>query len=165
MTEVGFGWLDRDEPAQALSCFQRSVELAPTNVRGLDGLGHVYELQGDTDKAIATWERAVELNPDAPPILTSLGVTCVQVGRIDEGRIRLERALEVSPQNAEAFLALSQSAKITVDDPIIVKLESLITRDTIPPESRSKMHFALGKSYEDTGRHEDAFTNTNSETS
>lgn len=157
LTEIGFGWLDRDEPEKALPFFERSIELGPTNVRGLDGLGHVYELQGNTDKAITTWERAVELNSDAPPILTSLGVTCVQVGRIDEGRKRLERVLEISPQNAEAFLALSQSAKIQEGDPLIVKLESLITRYTIPPEARSKMHFALGKAYEDTGRFEEAF--------
>ena len=119
--ETGFVWLDRDEPEQALPYFERAVELSPTNVRGLDGLGHVYELQGDTDKAIATWERAATLNPDAPPILTSLGVTCVQVGRIDEGRQRLHRVLEIAPQNAEAFLAqpvqTGQSTEASVDPP------------------------------------------------
>lgn len=157
LTELGCVCRDQEELDAAEELLTRAIDLEPRCVRALDGLGHVYGQRGEDERAVETWQLALEVEPRAPAVLTSLGITLVQVGRADDGRSFLQRAIEAVPRHAEAHLALAQAGKVQADDPEIVRLESLVDADSIPDEDRAKLHFSLGKCYEDTGRYEQAF--------
>ena len=156
-TEYGFICLDRDEYEMARRHLQQAVQSAPKNSRGIQGLGLVYERLGDIDKAVDTWERCLKISPNEPQVLTSLGQCSIQVGRIDQGREYLNHAIRLSPRSAEAHLGLAMSGKATESDPQIARLAMLIDDAGIVGDQRVRMHFALGKLYEDTKQFEKAF--------
>lgn len=156
-TEYGFVCLDRDEFAEAKRHFREAIRSAPKNSRAVQGLGLVHERLGDIEKAVATWERCLEISPNEPQVLSSLGQCCVQVGRIEQGRQYLNQAIRIAPRLAEAHLGLAMSGKASEADAQISRLEMLIDDAGVVGDQRVRMHFSLGKLYEDISEHEKAF--------
>jgi Flp pilus assembly protein TadD len=63
MNTAGYGLLREKQYANAITVFQRNVELHPTSSNVYDSLGEAYMNAGDTALAIRNYERALELNP------------------------------------------------------------------------------------------------------
>ena len=60
-------------PAEAMSCYERALALAPTSVDTLYNLGNTCQDLGQPERAIAYFERALRLRPEAIELHNNLG--------------------------------------------------------------------------------------------
>lgn len=93
--------LDLAEPA-----FRRALDLAPSNLEALTGLGRVLSGIGKVDEALAVWARLVELAPES--VEPRLQMARIHHRRHDpEAEEALRSVLSVDPQNREALRHLA----------------------------------------------------------
>ncbi len=65
---------DRDEPGDAVACWRRAIELAPTTRPGVHvGLGWALQEEGRLDEAVAQYQSALSLDGAFAPALLHLG--------------------------------------------------------------------------------------------
>ena len=88
-----------DNPARAISEYERVLGIAPDNVVALNNLAWLYFESGD-ERAEKTARRAYEQAGDSAEVLDTLGWILVGKGDLDEGITLLERAVQQSPENA-----------------------------------------------------------------
>ena len=96
--------------ANALSEFQRTLELQPNNASARQFCGWVYRRLGEWDRSLADVKQAEELDPRDPSIPASLGGSYLCLRLWDEAQRTELRALTLDPHKAEAatILALTQ---------------------------------------------------------
>ena len=96
--------------ANALTEFQRTLELQPNNASARQFCGWVYRRLGEWDRSLADVKQAEELDPRDPSIPASLGGSYLCLRLWDEAQRTELRALTLDPHKAEAatILALTQ---------------------------------------------------------
>jgi Tfp pilus assembly protein PilF len=92
--DLGVQAMQGGDSRQALSEYQKAVELDPSLDLAHNALGLVYHLSfGETDKAIAHYRRALELNPKFSEASTNLGNVYLSLSRYAEAAPLYEKAL------------------------------------------------------------------------
>ena len=121
-------------------------------------LGLALHQQGKLDEAIAAYRKAIGLKSDLADAHNALGVALMDVGRMSEARASLERAVRLAPDNARYRRGVSIVTHFVTGDPRLAEMEKLANGGGFRSlEDRIELHFALGKAYDDVGRHADAF--------
>ncbi len=83
--------------ADAMTCFQRALQLEPDNADAHNNLGNVLKDAAQVTAAIAYYRRALQLKPDFAWALNNLGNALKDQGQIDEAVASYQRALESMP--------------------------------------------------------------------
>lgn len=91
----------------AISAFQKALELDPRFVEASCNLGAVFADLDRFEEAIECFERALEYSPDNSVVLANLGNALNGVNRIEEATSMLERAIESDSSNAFAYAKLA----------------------------------------------------------
>jgi tetratricopeptide (TPR) repeat protein/peroxiredoxin len=97
------------ELAEAVTFFQRAIELAPEHVEALINLGAIYGRARNSELAVQTLERAVELSPDSIPARLNLAVALTASGEFATAVPHYEKVLSAEPDNAGAHSQLARS--------------------------------------------------------
>jgi len=63
---IGYLYLKKGKPAEALQSFERAVAIDPNYLRGVLGLAAAYKASGQADQAAKEYRRVVALGPDTP---------------------------------------------------------------------------------------------------
>jgi tetratricopeptide (TPR) repeat protein len=92
-----------DRLAEAITCYERALALAPTSVDTLYNLGNTYQDLGQPERAAAYFERALRLNPDAIELHNNLGTALQDLGRLDEAIGCYRKALALRPDLVESL--------------------------------------------------------------
>jgi tetratricopeptide (TPR) repeat protein len=92
-----------DRLAEAISCYERALALAPALVDTLCNLGNTYQDLGQPEHAAAYFERALRLKPDAIELQNNLGTALQDLGRIDEAIGCYRNALALRPDLVESL--------------------------------------------------------------
>ena len=92
--------------ADALTWYQRALELAPQRPEGHRGLGVALLGLGRPDEALAHLERAVELAPSDGASHYALGVLQGRLSNLEEAARHFELAIEADPANHRAHYNL-----------------------------------------------------------
>src|SRR6201987_3201586 len=92
-----------DRLAEALSCYERALTLAPASVDTLSKLGNTYQDLGQPERAAAYFERALRLNPEAIELHNNLGTALQDLGRLDEAIGCYRKALTLRPDVVESL--------------------------------------------------------------
>ena len=100
------------EAEQAVSCFQRSLELNPDNDTTKMALAATYiEGVGETMQGVQMLLGITREKPDNVPANLMLGRLSVQSGQFDKAIQRFETILKQEPKNTEALYFLAESYK------------------------------------------------------
>ncbi len=100
------------EAEQAVSCFQRSLELNPGNDTTKMALAATYiEGVGETMQGVQMLLGITREKPDNVPANLMLGRLSVQSGQFDKAIQRFETILKQEPKNTEALYFLAESYK------------------------------------------------------
>jgi type IV pilus biogenesis/stability protein PilW len=105
--------LDYNRPQDAITQYQRAIELDPGYTEARVNLGTVYLQQGAYEKAIPLFQSALEdLSYRTPYIAESdLGWALFKSGKVEEGREHLARATRINPQFCLPFRQLGEVAE------------------------------------------------------
>jgi tetratricopeptide (TPR) repeat protein len=91
-------------PAEALTCFERSLEINPRHADAWLNKGAALAGLGRPAEALTCYERALEIDPRDAEAWSAKGAALAGLGRPDEALTCHERALEIDPRFAEAWL-------------------------------------------------------------
>lgn len=108
--------------ADAITAFERALELKPEDASLLFNLGFVLQKAGRHDEAIARFSRAIELQPSLDRAWYGAGLSLVQCGRFHEAVERLTEAARLQPLNpfaryqlAAAWFKLGEHEKVRAE--------------------------------------------------
>lgn len=138
-------------------------ELAQVTAEDPDNLGNAnlqaaaYGRVGEFDEALALYARVLAEAPAQPKVWMSYGHLLKTVGRLEEGVAAYRRALAIQPGLGEVWWSLANLKTVRFSDDDIAMMRAALASDTVAPEDRWHLDFALGKAHEDRREPETAF--------
>ena len=142
----------------AIASHREAVRLRPDRAEAWSNLGRALHDQNLTAEAIEAFRQAIALDPASAEAHNSLGAALRALGRLPEARAALKSAVRLAPGNAAYQRNLSEIARFVAGNSRLAVMEQLAANGTsLSIDDRIELHFALGKAYEDLGRHAEAF--------
>ena len=144
---------------EALASYDRALMLQPNYAEALCNRGTTLHELKRFEEALASYDRAITLQPDYAEAHNNLGAALMQLGQLSEARAALERSVKLAPRKAKYRRNLGEITRFVAGDAHLAALEKLAEDSaTLSVDDRIELHFALGKAYEDVGRHAEAFS-------
>ncbi|MGO8753931.1 MAG: tetratricopeptide repeat protein [Gallionellaceae bacterium] len=146
---------------EAGASFRQAIALKPDFAKAYNGLGCILQTQGKLEEAIAHLQQALQIQPDYAEAHTVLAAVYIDQGRFDSARAELARALRLEPDNPNAWAAQAALQKMTTaNSEWLHTALRLVTRSSpaLSAMETVKLHFAIGKYYDDTGQFDLAFS-------
>ncbi|WP_146002840.1 tetratricopeptide repeat-containing sulfotransferase family protein [Telmatospirillum siberiense] len=135
-----------------------AVALAPAGFETYSNLGSILQALDRTEEAETCYDRALTLAPGFAEAHYNRGVCLLESGRLGEASEAFAKAIELAPKRGVFHRMLAESFPVDANGPHFRRMEALArTIDELPDDDRMELHFALGKAYEDTARHREAF--------
>ncbi|MBF0358329.1 MAG: tetratricopeptide repeat protein [Magnetococcales bacterium] len=97
--------------AEAIECYQRTLELQPTNVSALANMGGALQDQGKLDEAVSSYKRAIAIQPKFAEIHNNLGLTLQLQGKLADAAISHQKAITLKPKFSAAYFNLGNTRK------------------------------------------------------
>jgi tetratricopeptide (TPR) repeat protein len=148
------------ESEAAMAEYQAAIALRPSYRDAMFNLADLLRHTPDPRPGIDLLGRLLRQYPKDAEALGLLGALLRQAGRLDEATEAFERALALNPRLAGVHYARVRMGKVGPGDPQLAVMEGLAARaQDLGETDRSLLRMALGKAYEDLGRHDEAFRN------
>jgi tetratricopeptide (TPR) repeat protein len=143
---------------EAVQYFRRAAASSPNTTEGRLCEAKAFLAGEDTVRAEASLRRTVALDPKCDEAHRMLGQLASETGRFQEARTHFEQAIAVSPYVQESsYLGLVGCTRIgETDRPLIARMAKILESQSLVPLQRMKLHFALGKSFDDCGDYAEA---------
>jgi protein O-GlcNAc transferase len=94
---------EQDNLTEAVSFFQKALEINPNYTEAHNNMGNTFKDQGRLDEAISCFQKALKINPNLVEVYNNLGNTFKDQGRLDEAISCFQKVLEIKPNYAEAY--------------------------------------------------------------
>jgi tetratricopeptide (TPR) repeat protein len=158
LSNLGTALCDLGRSDEAVRLQREAIRLKPGLATAHGNLGAALYDLGRLDEAVAAYRQAIRLAPELDFAHGNLGTALVALGRPAEARAALQRAVALAPRNVKHRRYLGEVAPYGAADPRLAALEKLAQDAArLSVDERIELHFSLGKAYDDTGRHADAF--------
>jgi len=99
---VGNSFLNSGRVDEAITQYQKAVEIQPGNVMAHYSLGYALLKTRRLDEAMLQLQMALRIQPDLALAHCDLGDALLQKGRVSEAIAHWQRAIEIDPQYLEA---------------------------------------------------------------
>lgn len=136
---------------------EKALEGEPDNAQVHGAIARSLANLGEHDTALAHARKAARLAPGNIDILRVTGMVLANLGRADEARNYFEKARRIAPSDGASFYNLAHLKKFGPADEKFVSQGEAMLQQSLPPDQRINVHFALGKVYDDCGETEKAF--------
>ncbi|MDN7126857.1 sulfotransferase [Pseudidiomarina sp. 1APR75-33.1] len=145
---------------QAIAHYQRALELGISQPEEVyTNIGVIYN-EGllQNDNAIAAFQEALRIAPGYVPALYNLANCYEQNGDKKQAAHYFSRVIHYAPNFAMAYVRLADVHRAeTSADPLIAKLQQLVTTQRVPLNERIDAAYALGKLCNDCGAYAEAW--------
>jgi len=98
--DLGFAFLQKGHVDEAMTQFQKALEINPTYADAYYNLGLAFFQKGHVDEAIIEYQKALGIDPNYALVHSNLGLAFFQKGYVDEAIIEYKKALEIDPNYA-----------------------------------------------------------------
>ncbi|MFG1239349.1 sulfotransferase [Xanthobacter autotrophicus DSM 597] len=149
------GLLNERKAEGARSACQRALRANPHHVPTLVLLARILRDLERGPEAMDAARRALALAPDDLDALNVLGLLLMETGDLRGACALFERALAKDPASLNSRVNLVAARKVRPEEDMVAALETALSRETGVVE-RIPLHYALGKAYDDLGRHAEA---------
>lgn len=155
---IGSAQLERGRSDAAAASFRQVLDLEPDHVAAHLGLAAALRQQRRVVEAQSICERALALGPRSAEALWLLGELRSDLGAFSEAQDLYRRAIAIDPNFPSAFSSMALQRKMTAADatPWQAGVESLLAKG-LPLSHAIGLRYALGKYFDDLGRHDEAF--------
>ncbi len=160
---LGYVLKDLGRFDEAISCYRRALEIKPDYAEAQYNLGNALRDTMQLDAAAACYRRVLELDSKYSNLaLIGLGDLCMSNGDMGGAENLYRQVLANDGENIQARYCLAQVRKVKTEDENLAALEAAELKSRqpghqIPDKTAIMLHFALGKSYEDTKQYDKAF--------
>ena len=110
------------------------------------------------EPAIAEFKSLLADNPSQPGLWHEYG-RVLRAARRDGSADAFVRTIDLLPTSVEAYLDLAGMKSFHFDESWIERIRSLLARPDLAAEDHARLHFVLGKLFEDARRYEESFEN------
>jgi len=158
LVDLGAALQTKGDLGEAISIYRKALGLSPDSAPTRLNLASALQAQGKLEDAIGTYRKALQVDPDFAQAHNNLGVAYQIQGEHEQAVACFRRSLELDPVNATTSANLANSIRFTDDQQgDIMRMERLLGEIEADAETRSHLHFALGKAYDDCQRWDGAF--------
>jgi tetratricopeptide (TPR) repeat protein len=105
---LGNAFMEKGRLDEAISHFQKALQISPGNVEAQNDLGGALLLKGKVDEAIAHFQIALQIWPDFAGAHYNLGNALLQKGSVAEAITQFREALQINSRIAEAHYNLGK---------------------------------------------------------
>jgi tetratricopeptide (TPR) repeat protein len=141
----------------AIAAYRLAITRKPDYAEAHCNLGRALHDQGKSQEAIDALRHGLLLDGSSAEAHNSLGLVLRAVGKLPEGRDAVGEAIRLAPSSAKYRRHLSEMIRFREGDSHLMEMERLLgDADPLATGERTDLHFALGKAYDDLGRHADA---------
>lgn len=141
---------------EALDCLKKVVALSPKRVDIHERMGDIYAWLGDANNAIVSFNRSLAINSNRSEALVGIGQAALFAGDIEKTRSVADELIERHPKHSSGYLLKTQSDKIRNEN-WPYELHKLLNTASLSNEEVIAIEFALGKSYDDLSKPQQAF--------
>ncbi len=152
VTERQLGELDA-----AIGSYRKALSFNPSYVAARVNLANAEREAGHHAEAIADYRAALQLRPNDPETHYQLGSSLMEHGEIERAQESFRKTIMLRPRHAEAHLMLASLRRPAGEDAEMSAMKALFGRPDATEEEKMLLAFALAKSLEDIGRHDEAF--------
>ena len=103
---LGFVYMDMEQYDQAISAFQKSIDLDSKAPFPWNGLGNVYLKQKQYEQAISVYQKAIEINPEFASPWNGLGNVYRSLEQYEQAINAYQKAIELDPKYASPWNGL-----------------------------------------------------------
>ncbi|SFE32107.1 tetratricopeptide repeat-containing sulfotransferase family protein [Roseivivax sediminis] len=139
-----------DLPAR-LRQIDRALALRPEDPALIDAAIAAHDVAGDAEAALALHDRRIAAAKNRLHAETAKAVYLQHVGRFDAAETLLRDLIARHPREGVLYRTLFATLKISPDEPLLPRLETLLARRDMADNSRADAHFAMAKAREDIG--------------
>lgn len=144
--------LDLDKPSEAIRHADAALEREPCSTAAFNTKAQALASLGLHDEAEGCMLAALDVDEGCAESHLNLGMHLQFKGDLEAATRHLERALELDDTMGAAYHSLAQSHRFEVgDDPLLERMEGLVSRGTAPAHDGCLVRYALGKAYDDLG--------------
>lgn len=140
---------------QAVTQFQRSLELQPGEASTHSNLGNALIEIGNLNLAEQEFEKALEIAPDDVSTLSNLGRLMVMGGRLEEAQAIFKKSFIIAPKNTEIIL---NYANILIDLQHISDAVSMLTSGLKEHPDDWRIHKSLAVAHVRSQQHDAALS-------
>jgi tetratricopeptide (TPR) repeat protein len=97
---------------QAITTYQRVLELAPDNHAAMNNSAWLLYFNGKSDEGLKYSQQALQIHPDNPDYLDTHGMILLRLGQVDESIRVLMQSIEIKPDSVSIRLHLAEAFKI-----------------------------------------------------
>ena len=145
---------------EALQEHQAALDLGiPEPEEVLSNMAVIHTALRQDETARLLLERALAANPNYIPAMYNLALRHEEYGDREAAIGLFRRILELNPAWHDALIRLAHTVPVT--DPegdIVHRLRRALRRSSLDPLTREGLHFALGKTFDDCARYDEAFS-------
>ncbi len=143
---------------EATGAYRAALALAPDFTEAHGNLGNAALEQLRAAEALAHFNAALAIDPGFAEYHHYRGRALMFLGDLDAAHAAHAEAVRLAPGHAEYYCGLATTQKLEADDPAFHGLLDFAeTIETQPLSARIALHFALHRSLEHQGKHEEAF--------
>jgi tetratricopeptide (TPR) repeat protein len=154
---LGVIHLARDDYEQARNHLERAVRLKPGDATIRTNYATSLMQLDEHDQALKHVQRALKQDPLNPHSHYIVGTILTESGRTDEAVRHFERTIRAHRTFGPAYNLLAHVRKFTADDRAFIEKTERILKESMAPDQRYSVHYALGKMYDDCREWDKAF--------
>ncbi len=149
----GNNLLETDKTMEARGLFDEAIRLNDKNSVAYSGLGEIYDVANENDKAITNYEKAMALDADLTELNAPLGILYYQKNDIVKAEGYLSKAMTTNSNDAltQYFLGLIRYKQNRYEDARVALTESTKLDSTMP-----EAHVSLGEALDKLDRRAEA---------
>ena len=145
--------------AEAEAQYDRAVQACSNSINKLMAIAKAHRESDNIERAIEALRLAIKFEPKAGPPRLLLGQILKERGDFEEASQIFKDTLAIYPAHTLLYNEIVACGKFTKDDvPLIGAMKELLQVSTLPPEDYVRLHYALGKAYDDLREYGDAMT-------
>lgn len=142
---------------EALASCDKTLTLAPDHSDAHNLRGLLLQRLGQEAEALVSYETALSIDSNNTAALLHMGILHMEMGRNSDAIKCFERALSLDPACTEAYHNLASLDYFTEDGRLEQLQAVYADRSSLPEKQRVYLNFAMGRTLEQLGRHDEAF--------
>ena len=136
---------DLKEYNQALSCYQKAIEINPRIVGAHNNLGLVYRTLNDFENAVKSYQSAIKLQPKHGGAYHNLALAFKELGKFNKSVEAHEKAIECEPENLTHYYYLSELKKEVLNLDLKNKVEKILKEKKSTKQDMAFGNYILAK--------------------